>query len=155
MMEVVSIFFLAALPLGELRVALPLALFVYDMGPLAAFTWTFLGNVFPVLLLFEILPTGLQIVRQRVKWIDRWLTDWFEKMKERNHESYSKWGAFFLFFFVIIPGIGTGAWGATLLAVLLGIEARLAIPAIIAGVFVSGLFLLGVLLGIFSGMQLL
>lgn len=152
--EVASVV-LASLPLTELRVALPVALFVFDLSPAASFIYTFLGNSLPVLALFWILPACLEVLRRRVAWIDRWVVSWFETMKTRYGESYSKWGAFFLFFFVVIPGIGTGAWGASLLGVLLKIDARLAILSIMAGVFISGLVVLGVSLGVFSGIQLL
>jgi uncharacterized membrane protein len=146
---------LASLPLTELRAALPVALFVFDLSPTSAFIYTFLGNSLPVIILFWILPVCLEVLRRRVAWVDRWIVSWFETMKTRYGESYSKWGAFFLFFFVVIPGIGTGAWGASLLGVLLKIDARLAVPSIIAGVFISGLAVLGVSLGVFSGIQLL
>jgi uncharacterized membrane protein len=146
---------LASLPLAEARVAIPVALFVFDLSSLATFFYTFIGNSLPVLVLFWILPTALRLAREQVAWIDHWVASWFEKMKTRYGESYSKWGAFFLFFFVVIPGLGTGAWGASLLAVLLRIEPRLAIPAIMAGVFISVLSVLAVSLGVFSGVQLL
>lgn len=146
---------LASVPIAESRVAIPVALFVFDLSATAAFVYTFIGNSLPVLILFWILPACLEWLRRHVRWIDRWLVSWFEQMKGRYGESYSKWGAFFLFFFVVIPGIGTGAWGATLLAVLLRIDPRLAIPSIIAGVFISGLAVLAVSLGVFSGIQLL
>ena len=146
---------LASLPVAEARVAIPVALFVYHLSPAVTLVWTFIGNSVPVLLLFWILPPALRFLRQRIKWIDHWIASWFEKMKTRYGESYSKWGAFFLFFFVVIPGVGTGAWGATLLAVLLKIDVRLAIVSIVAGVFISCLAVLAASLGVFSGIQLL
>lgn len=146
---------LASVPVAESRVAIPVALFVFDLSATVAFVYTFIGNSVSVLILFWILPACLELLRRHVHWIDRWVVSWFENMKGRYGESYSKWGAFFLFFFVVIPGVGTGAWGATLLAVLLRIDPRLAIPSIIAGVFISGLAVLAVSLGVFSGIQLL
>lgn len=146
---------LASMPVAESRVAIPVALFVFDLSPTAAFVYTFIGNSLPVFVLFWILPACLEYLRRHVRWIDRWLVSWFENMRTRYGESYSKWGAFFLFFFVVIPGIGTGAWGATLLAVLLRIDPRFAIPSIISGVFISCLAVLAVSLGVFSGIQLL
>lgn len=146
---------LASVPVAESRVAIPVALFVFDLSPATSFVYTFIGNSVPVFILFWILPVCLEYLRRHARWIDRWVISWFETMKTRYGESYSKWGAFFLFFFVVIPGIGTGAWGATLLAVLLRIDSRLAILSIIAGVFISGLAILAVSLGVFSGTQLL
>lgn len=146
---------LASVPVAESRVAIPVALFVFDLPMTPTFIYTFIGNSLPVFILFWILPACLEFLRRHVRWIDRWVVSWFEQMKGRYGESYSKWGAFFLFFFVVIPGIGTGAWGASLLGVLLKIDSRLAIPSIIAGVFISGLAVLAVSLGVFSGIQLL
>lgn len=146
---------LASVPVAESRVAIPVALFVFDLSVTPTFIYTFIGNSLPVFILFWILPACLEYLRRHVRWIDHWVVSWFEQMKGRYGESYSKWGAFFLFFFVVIPGIGTGAWGATLLAVLLRIDARLAISSIIAGVFISGLAIMAVSLGVFSGIQLL
>lgn len=146
---------LASVPIAESRVAIPVALFVFDLSATTTFIYTLIGNSLPVLVLSWILPTCLEFLRQHVLWIDRWMISWFEQMKGRYGESYSKWGAFFLFFFVVIPGVGTGAWGATLLAVLLKIDTRLSILSIIAGIFVSSLTVLAVSLGVFSGIQLL
>jgi len=146
---------LASLPVAEARVAIPVALFALGLEPVPTLVWTFIGNSLPVFILYLLLPRCLECVRRHVKWIDRWVVGWFEHMKDRYGESYSKWGAFFLFSFVVIPGIGTGAWGATLLAVLLKINPRLAIPSILAGVFVSVLGVLAASLGVFSGLQLL
>lgn len=146
---------LASLPLSEARVAIPVGLFVYKMDPTATLVWTFIGNSIPVLILFWLLPPCVVWARRHVPWVDRWITAWFEQMKSRYGESYSKWGAFFLFFFVVIPGIGTGAWGGALLAVLLKIDGKLAIPSILAGVFISALGVLAVSLGVFSGIKFL
>lgn len=146
---------LASLPVAESRIAIPVALFVFDLSATPTFIFSFIGNSIPVLILFWILPVCLEFLRRKARWVDRWIVSWFEKMKTRYGESYSKWGAFFLFFFVVIPGIGTGAWGATLLAVLLRIDPRFAIPSIISGVFISCLAVLAVSLGVFSGIQFL
>lgn len=146
---------LAALPVLETRVALPIAIFVLELSPRMAFLSTFAGNLFPVPFIFFFLTPALATIHRHVPRLDQWFLLWRTKQEKKFGASYSKWGAFFLFLIVVIPGPGTGVWTASALAVLFQIDLRLSVLSIAAGAFVGGLTILAVTQGVFVGLQLL
>jgi uncharacterized membrane protein len=148
-------FLLASLPLTESRLALPLALFVFDLSPCTAFVSTFFGNLLPVPILYSFFPTCVSFASSHIQILDRWLNGWFDSLRKKHGESYSKLGALFLFILVVAPGPGTGVWTATVLAILFRVRVRFAVASIVAGLFVGSLAILAVSLGIFEGIKLL
>ena len=129
----------AALPVSELRGAIPLALVHYEMSPLSAYLLGVLGNWLPILpLLFalERLLHGLsRIPRSGVRRPLRW---WLRATRERFRGTIERWGALGLVLIVAIPLPMTGAWTGCAAAVLFGIPLRRALPAIGAGVLLAG-----------------
>lgn len=146
---------LAALPVTELRAALPIALFIFKLPSFTAYISTVLGNLIPLLLLYLCLPSFLHWSLQHAPRIKSRFDHWFISLEKKYGQTYSTWGAFFLFFFVAVPLPGTGVWTATVLAIFFQIKKELAIPCIIAGVFVAGLLVLAFSQGIFQGLKLL
>ncbi len=147
--------FLAALPVIETRVALPVAIFVLHLSPMAAFFSTLLGNLLPVPFIFMLLTPTLRVIHRQIPRLDQWFVAWREKQEKKFGESYSKWGAFFLFLLVVVPGPGTGVWTASALAVIFHVDLRLSALSIVAGSFVSGLTILAVTQGVFVGLNFL
>ncbi len=146
---------LAALPVTELRAALPIALFVFKLPPLTAYFSTVLGNLIPLLGLYVCLPSFLHWSLQNAPTIKLRFDQWFVSLEKKYGQAYSKWGAFFLFLFVAVPLPGTGVWTATVLAIFFQIKRELAIPCIIAGVLVAGLIVFALSQGVFQGLKLL
>lgn len=146
---------LAALPVLETRVALPIAIFALELPPMAAFLSTLAGNLFPVPFIFFFLKPSLAAIHRHVPRLDQWFLSWRGKQEKKFGASYSKWGAFFLFLIVVIPGPGTGVWTASALAVLFQIDLRLSALSIASGAFVGGLTILAVTQGVFVGLHLL
>lgn len=137
----------AATPIGEIRLALPLAITVYEMPIVQAFALSFLGNILPIFPLIF----GLRRLRT---WSDRHIPiahrflDWFFARTERHwRKGYEKYGAFVLFLFVAVPFPLTGAWSGCAAAVLFNIRPKYAIPAIMGGVFAAGLIVLAITTG--------
>lgn len=126
----------AALPVSELRGAIPLGLY-YGMPLTKAFWLSVLGNisfVVPALIFFEPVSTRLRKFRIWKKFFD-WI---FERTK-RNADAIQKYEALGLAIFVGIPLPMTGAWSGVIAASLFKIRFRYAFFAIIAGVIMAGL----------------
>jgi len=128
-----------ALPIAELRGALPLALY-YGMSFSKAYWLSVLGNCFivaPALFLFE--P-----VTQRLRKFKFWsrFFDWLFERTKKNSDSIQKYEALGLAIFVAIPLPMTGAWSGVVAASLFKIRFRYALPAIMAGVACAGLIVL-------------
>jgi len=146
---------LASLPVAELRGALPIALFVFDLSPVTAYVWTVMGNLIPIPVIYLFLPRLMALTLKHTPRINRRFDTFFDRLMKKYGNQYSKWGAFFLFLFVAVPLPGTGAWTGALLAVLFRVQKRYAIPFIALGVAMAGILVLALSLGVFQGMRFL
>jgi len=146
---------MAALPVTELRAALPVALTFFDLNPFVAYASAVIGNLVPVVFLYAVLPKMIVWATEHFPPLEKAMKVWFAKLERQYGENYSKWGAFFLLLFVAIPLPGSGAWTGTVLAILFNIKRELAIPYIVIGVMIAGLLIFGLTEGVFAGLQLL
>ncbi|MBI5794007.1 small multi-drug export protein [Candidatus Uhrbacteria bacterium] len=146
---------LAALPVTETRLALPVAIFALHLSPLAAFFTTLSGNLLPMPFIFALLTPALRVIHAHIPRLDQWFLRWRERQEKKFGESYSKWGAFFLFLLVVAPGPGTGVWTASALAVLFHIDLRLSALSIVSGAIIGSLTILAVTQGVFVGLNFL
>ena len=145
---------ISALPIAEVRVALPVAIILFDMPWPKAFYLAIIGNLLPVPILLLFLDPLAKVV-SRVE-VGQRLVNWvFEHTRRRGKamERYEKIG---LTLFVAIPLPLTGAWTGSIAAFLLGLRFRYAflsilIGIIIAGAIVTSLCLLGWLGAVIAG----
>ena len=142
-----QVILLAALPVTELRAALPIAITVFHFSPLEALLLSAFGCFLPVPVIYYLLNPALHFVRARSAAFDKFVEQYFHTLKHRYQERFERWGAFALAVFVAIPLPGFGAWSGALLAVLFGIRAGYALPAMAVGVVVQGLIVLAVTTG--------
>jgi len=126
----------AALPISELRGAIPLALsFGMTMGK--AFWLSIIGNIIPVVpALFLLDP-----VSQRLRKFKIWsrFFDWLFERTKKKADAIQKYEALGLAIFVAIPLPMTGAWSGVVAASLFKIRFRYAFIAIVSGVIGAGL----------------
>lgn len=125
----------AALPVSELRGAIPLGLAM--KLPLAKTIFlAYLGNVLPViplLILLEPVSEGLRHIPILKKFFD-WL---FERTKKKA-DIVQRYEALGLILFVAIPLPATGAWTGCIAASLFKVKFRYAFPAILLGILIAG-----------------
>lgn len=127
---------ISALPVVELRGALPVAINLFNMPWYKAFCLCILGNLIPVpvlLLFLESLAKAVSRVgigQRVVNWV-------FERTRRRGQtiERYERMG---LMLFVAIPLPITGAWTGSIAAFLLGLKFRYAFLSILSGVIIAG-----------------
>ena len=125
-----------ALPVSELRGAIPLGL-SFGMSLTKAFWLSVLGNciiVAPALFLFEPVTGFLR----KFKIWSRFF-DWVFERTKKNSDSIQKYEALGLAIFVAIPLPMTGAWSGVIAASLFKVRFRYAFFAIVAGVICAGL----------------
>jgi uncharacterized membrane protein len=132
--EELLIFILAALPISEVRGAIPAGL---AMGmPLAkVLLISIIGNisfVIPMLFLFEPVSNRLRNLRF---W--RNFFNWFFERTKRKSDIIQKYEALGLAIFVGIPLPMTGAWTGCVAAGMFKIKFRYAFISIVAGVFMA------------------
>ncbi|MCI5898414.1 MAG: small multi-drug export protein [Firmicutes bacterium] len=95
-----------------------------------------LGNIIPVPFLIVFGRYVMELL-ERTKLFGRWVRGYKRRLmgKSGTIQKYGPWG---LVLFVGIPLPGTGAWSGALLAVLLGLRMKAAVPAILLGVLLGG-----------------
>lgn len=136
----VAVVVLAALPISELRGAIPLAL-AMDFSPQKAYILAFIGNLLPVVpLLFLLQPISERL--RHIGFFEKFFNWLFERTR-RKATLIEKFEALGLILFVAIPLPITGAWTGCVAATLFKIRFRYALLAIIAGVAIAGFVVLG------------
>lgn len=134
----------AALPISELRGAIPLAILTLRQPILKAFYLAILGNILPIipLLLF------LRPVSEKLRHFKLW-RNFFDRLFERTKRRASivqRYEALGLALFVAIPLPITGAWTGCIAASLFKIKFRYAFLAICSGVCLAALIVTSVTL---------
>ena len=127
----------AALPVSELRGAIPLAVLSFKIPLAKALLLSVLGNLIPVipLLLF------LQPVSEKLRHFRLW-SKFFDYLFERTRRKASlveKYEALGLALFVAVPLPITGAWTGCIAASLFKIRFRYAFLAISIGVLIAAI----------------
>ena len=152
-------FVLAMTPLGELRVAIPYGVFA-NIHPLLVFITAFAGNMVPVIVLLHLLPkiekyvarTSQEKAEKNTAADSVFLslyTKWRSHTFQKHSKKFQRIGGLTLITFVAIPLPLTGAWSGALAAVLFGIPFKNAIMYIGTGVFIAGIIVTLVSIGIF------
>lgn len=128
----------AMTPIGELRVALPIALLNYKMNLVPAYFWSVLGNIIPVFFLLLFWRYLVRFLMKNFKVCDKFFNWLFERTRKKFEGKYKKWGKFALVIFVAIPLPMTGAWTGSLAAWLFGFKYWESVGLILAGVCLAG-----------------
>jgi uncharacterized membrane protein len=146
--NILKIAFISALPITELRGAIPIALIIYKMPVFPAYFFAVLGNIVPVIFL-------LLYLKPFSDFLCRWhflniFFKWLFKRTYQYEEKFEKYGALFLLVFVAVPLPGTGAWTGSIAAFVFGIRFWYAFPAIVGGIIIAGIIVTLTSLGIIS-----
>lgn len=132
-------FWTAMTPLGELRIAIPLAIGLYKLNPWLALGLSFIGNATGVVLLYFLLEPVTQVLRKLGRPVDRFFTWLFAHTYHRHAASFDRYGSLALAIFVAIPLPLTGGWAGALAAYVFGIKWRYAIPSLLLGILGAGI----------------
>ena len=144
------------IPIIELRGAIPVGVFTFNLNYVESFLASFIGNIIPVYFI-------VKYIRPLFDFFGRWkpfkiIIDWASNKATKKIEESEKlqnFAALGLFLFVAIPVPGTGAWVGSLIANFLDLPPKKAIPPIIAGVFTAGVIVLALTAAANGGIQIL
>ncbi len=131
----ISTFFISMLPIVELRAGLPYGIALGLDYPLSL-TAAVLGNMVPVPFIIIFIRRVFIWLRKHLPKMDNFIT----KLEAKAHlkgEKVQKYGPIALLLFVGIPLPGTGAWTGSLIAALLELKPKSAIPCIFLGVLLA------------------
>ena len=138
----------SVVPVIELRGAIPIGV-ALGLHPFWAMLASIVGNMLPV-------PFIILFVRHVFTWLKRHsplLGRLVQNLEDKAHNKSAvviKYRAIGLCLLVAVPFPGTGAWTGSLVAALLDIPLREAVPTILLGVIIAGLIVTGVTCGVIT-----
>lgn len=139
---------ISTLPVIELRGAIPVAIWKYELGVFSAYFWSVTGNIIPAFLLIFFLDAVSGFLMKKSKLFKKFFTWLFERTRKRAHKKIEKYGDWGLFFLVAIPLPMTGGWTGALAAFLFGIEKKKAFGVVSLGIMAAGVIVTVLTLGI-------
>lgn len=132
----IIVIIIAALPIAELRGALPVAINLFHMHWYLAFPLAVIGNILPVPILLLFLDSITKLIC-KVN-IGKRFVDWVFERTRRHGRIIERYKRIGLMLFVAIPLPFTGAWTGSIAAFLLGMKFKYAFLAILCGVIIAG-----------------
>lgn len=140
-------FIVSLLPILECRGGM-IAARLMEVPFLKAFLLCYLGNMLPIPFIILFIRKIFDFLR-RFKLFAKFI-DKLEAKSVKNKDKilrYKSWG---LLMFVAIPLPGTGGWTGALMAALLDIRFKRALPIIALGVLIAGFIMSGLTYGLFG-----
>ena len=129
---------MAMVPVIELRGAIPYGVAVAGLEIWQAALIAVIGNLLPIPFLVVFTRDVFAWMRKKSERLDRIVVR-MEKKADKNKDvvlRYQFWGLMIL---VAIPLPGTGAWTGALVAALMDLQLKRAMPAIALGVVIAGI----------------
>lgn len=130
------VFITAALPVVELRGAIPLAR-TLGLEPPLSFILAVGGNILPVAPLLLLLEPVRNYLEKEITFLQRFFA-WLDNRTHKRSRNVEKYGMIGLVLLTAIPLPTTGAWTASLVAIMFKISFWPSFSAICAGVVIAG-----------------
>ena len=139
-------FLIAMIPVLELRAAIPAGV-IAGLNIQTVLAAAIMGNLLPI-------PFIIVFIRNIFKWMQSkspWLANIVAKLEAKADKKkaqvlkYEFWG---LMLFVAIPLPGTGAWTGALIAAMLDMQLKRALPAIAVGVLTAAIIVTAATYGV-------
>lgn len=150
--HILYIFALSMVPIIELRGAIPLGAGL-DLPWWVTFLVCVIGNMFPVPFILLFIRVILKWMK-KIKHLDK-IALWIENKAHKHSHKVVKYASWGLVLFVGIPLPGTGAWTGALIAAMLDIRFKYALPAIFAGILLAAFLVTGISYGFLSALSFL
>lgn len=133
--EEMVVFIISLFPVLELRGGL-IAASLMEIEWWRAFIFCFLGNMLPMPFILLFIRKIFQLMKKCGPL--KKIVDKLEEKAHKHSDKVEKYGFWGLFILVAIPLPGTGGWTGALVAALMDLRMKKALPAIALGVFAAG-----------------
>lgn len=136
--NILYVFLCSMVPIIELRGAIPIGA-ALNLPIYMSYIVSVIGNMLPV-------PFILLFIRQVLMWMKKIpkldkIAAWIENKAEKNKAKVQRYAFWGLCIFVAIPLPGTGAWTGALVAAMLDMRMKKAVPSILLGVMIAGVIM--------------
>ena len=146
--KIIATFFISMVPMIELRLGLPYGI-GFGLNYWVALPVALLGNMVPVPFIIIYIKEIFNWLRGRHKKLDAFISKQ-EKRAEDKRPTVEKYGPLGLLIFVAIPLPGTGAWTGALVAALMDMDIKKAVPSIFLGVCIAAAIMTAITFGAIS-----
>lgn len=146
MKDILLTFLVAMVPVVELRGAIPFGV-VRGLNIWTAIIASVLGNLVPVPFIILFIRKIFAWMRAHMPKLDGLVTR-MEQKAEKNRAAVEKYAFWGLAILVAIPLPGTGAWTGALVAALLDMRMRKAVPSILLGVLIAAGIMTAITFGV-------
>ena len=136
MQGVIAAFFISMVPILELRAGIPAGV-AAGLNPWQAMLVAVAGNILPVPFALLFLRKILRTLRRTSSRLNRIIARYEQKTLTKA-EKVRKYEALGLLLFVAVPLPGTGAWTGAVIASILEIRLKTAVPMILLGLLIAG-----------------
>ncbi|HHV27360.1 MAG TPA: small multi-drug export protein [Tissierellia bacterium] len=133
----IIVMFVAAMPLVELRGAIPLGI---SMGftPLESTVLSIIGNIIPVPFLLRLLEPIMDYL-EKTTLFSKLVKKVKKRTLKKSRDKIKKYSLLGLFILVAVPIPTTGAWTGCIAATLLKLDPKKALVSIVSGIIAAGI----------------
>ncbi|MBU3189403.1 small multi-drug export protein [Clostridium bowmanii] len=136
-MEWLQVFLLSAVPLSEMKVAIPLGINVFNINPITVFLLSFFGSLLPV-------PFVLIFFNKIFDFLGKYkffsgFYNLINRKISKNKAKFEKFEEIALITFIAIPLPTTGVWTGTAIAAFLKLDFKRSVMCAVVGSFLCGL----------------
>lgn len=128
-------FLISMVPIFECRAAIPTGV-ACGLPTALVFFVSAVGNFLPVPFIILFIRKIFDWLRKKSAWLERFVSR-LENRAEGKADKIRNYSVIGLILFVGIPLPGTGAWTGALIAAMLGIKMRHALPSIVLGILLA------------------
>ncbi len=139
-------FLIGAVPVTELRVALPLAYRLYGLSAFWSWFYSVLGTFFTMVVIVLALDPIAKILSKHIKLLEKFFTWLFEHTRKKTDQHMQKYGTWAIFILAASPIPFIGGMTGALAAFIFNVPLKKSLPLLLAGTMVSGAIVLAVTL---------
>ena len=141
------------IPIVELRGAIPVGWFAFDMPWWLVYMLAVIGNLIPVPFILLLIRKVLEWMgKSKVRFFNR-LAGWISRKADKNIDKIQKYGFWGVCLFIAIPLPVTGAWTGSLVAATIKMNFWKALLSALLGVMIAGVIVTLICFGIQSGIS--
>ncbi len=140
-MNWLKVLLLAAVPLMEQKVSIPLGINVYNMSPITVFLLTFVGSLLPVPFVLICFNKIFELLGKYK--LTSGIYNLIQRKISKNKSKFEKFEEIALITFIAIPLPTTGVWTGTAIAAFLKLDFKKSVMCAVVGSFICGLIITG------------
>jgi len=146
-LKYLEVFVLAALPIIELRGALPVAILGFHLPIWQAYILCVVGSFAPTIVIVYLLGPVSDFLRKHIRFFEWFFTKLFQYARDKHSKKVEKLKDATVFIIAALPVPLAGAWSAALAAFIFDIPPKKSLPLIFLGTMVAGAAVLVLTLG--------